>query len=130
MKLGGAYYCPECFMEKKQKRSIYEELKKRFPLDTAASINSCINKWIYEKGYSAAYIFHLVTNTGHDQCQRLKGVFGFIYLLNNTDNLKNYEQHLRAQKYREFTSQSFPVDEEESEFQYQSKDGSVWCEVL
>lgn len=130
MKAGGACYCPECFAEKEQKRRIYTELKKRFPSDTAASINSCIHKWMYEKGHSAAYIFYVVTNTKEAQYQRLKGVFGFIYLLNNTDNIKSYEQHLLTQKYRELDERNFAVDKNEAEFLYQSKNGSEWCSVI
>lgn len=127
---GGAYYCPECFAEKEQKRNIYAEMKKHFPADTAASINLCINKWVHEKGYTAAYVFYVATNTGEEQYRRLKGIFGFVYLLNNTENIKSYEQYLFAKKYRDIVGQGFAVDTSETEFQYKSKDGREWCKVI
>lgn len=129
IKVGGAYYCKECYEEKENKVKISEAIRDILPCEVKANINKCICDWIHKKNFDAKYVMYTLDYIKRNK-SNLKGVYGIIYYLNNSKIKDEYDSANNMEKYKELSKVIFDYDESEVKFTYNSSTGGGWCKVL
>lgn len=91
IKEGSAYYCPECYREKKLKQQIEQYYSVNMPPTSIQILRKVINQLLYKNNYNAEYILFMLMKIYNNNL-KINNPFGLINYCNDGRNLDEWKK--------------------------------------
>ena len=99
IKEGSAYYCPECYKEKKVKQQIEKYYSDNMPPTSIQILRKVINQLLYKNNYKAEYILFMLIKI-HNNNLKINNPFGLINYCNDGKNLDEWNKKQINKEYQ------------------------------
>jgi mRNA-degrading endonuclease YafQ of YafQ-DinJ toxin-antitoxin module len=127
IKEGNSYYHKDCYKEKENKQKTKDLYKKYYKSNEGEQIlNKVIHQLIHEKNQDSEYVLFTLCQAIRLK-KPMKNIFALHYLINDTEILQKYKEHLRQNTIINFDNTSIS---NENNFAYKPQQQKQWTDIL